>query len=248
MKIESLCKPCKEIDRAMFLCYKDESQLPVQDYCINALIQFSSNTSTCNPVLVKLKDIKVEPIQQNQWIIYSKFENLLTKSCNSEETREKIQGTYILTLENSCEVNIKGLVLKNHRTLGEPVIYSRTPYIEMPQMSKQNPLPEKRKINLDDINLTKLQQIVNGIEESEPNVVKSERDSFINVRDISLGTLILYIIVISSCIILVYKFKHLLPFLRSHQNENHPSDDFDLNGGGVINPTPRLRNVINVRI
>ncbi|XP_049865050.1 uncharacterized protein LOC126379172 [Pectinophora gossypiella] len=230
-----LKQPCREVDKEFFMCFKDEWQQPPADPCIEDLIRFSSNTSNCNPILVTVNNIKIEPLKPNQWIVYSKLENILKKSCGLEENREIIKGTYILTIDDDCKVNINELMLERHQTFGAPVTSYKTAFMTLPDILKTEPVPASRHLNLDETALMELQTV--SMEAERAFNRDGESESVIKVKSISLGTVILYVsLAISLCIFIVYKFKlHLLLCYQSHQNGN---DDFDSNGGGVMQPTP----------
>ncbi|XP_049871926.1 uncharacterized protein LOC126370862 [Pectinophora gossypiella] len=232
LKTVSLSTPCKEIDKEMFLCNKDVLQSTIKDSCIDALMKLSTNISSCIPVVAKTGKPKIEPIEDNQWILYSKTTILLTKMCNSEETIERLCGTYILILDDECRAKINNIVLQPFETLGDPVHFSKLPIVEFPEIPVPAPLPERKTYNLDETELSKLEHFASKYDETE-NI----SESGINTHSISVGTVIIYItIVIILFIYILYKIKIIYLRYRSPQSGNQPSDGFDLNGGGVMCP------------
>ncbi|XP_052740301.1 uncharacterized protein LOC128198508 [Bicyclus anynana] len=231
-KTVPLSKPCKEIEKFAFLCHDIDTESVIKDTCLEELMLLSQNTSSCDPVLVETSGVKVESIQYNQWIIYSKFETLLLKICSTEETRERIKGTYILTIDENCSFKINGLTLKRHETVGRPVNYSRIPTMHFPTILKADELPKRKLMNLDGVNLQHLQQLAYRLEQSDSEVFAQSETSYsgINVKSISVGTLLLYVILaICLCIMLLYKF----PPLRLFRQIPH-SAEFELKEGGVM--------------
>ncbi|XP_049868136.1 uncharacterized protein LOC126368283 [Pectinophora gossypiella] len=180
LKTVSLSTPCKEIDKEMFLCNKDVLQSTIKDSCIDALMKLSTNISSCTPVVAKTGKPKIEPIEDNQWILYSKTTILLTKMCNSEETIERLCGTYILILDDECRAKINNIVLQPLETLGDPVHFSKLPIVEFPEIPVPAPLPERKTYNLDETELSKLEHFASKYDETG-NI----RESAINTHSIS---------------------------------------------------------------
>lgn len=71
-EIVSLSQPCNKLYEVKFLCYEDEFQLPIEDTCISALMRFSHNMSSCNPVQVEVNTVKIESVGKQQSTYYQR--------------------------------------------------------------------------------------------------------------------------------------------------------------------------------
>lgn len=115
LKTMSLLHPCREIDDALYICEEDYSPSLLKDTCIIELMNFAANTSQCRPILVEFDEVKIEKIQTDRWMLYTKTGLLMTKNCKSETTRHHMRGTYIITADDDCEGQIRGVTLKRHQ-------------------------------------------------------------------------------------------------------------------------------------
>lgn len=200
----SLSQPCRELHEAAYLCYEDESQLPLEDNCITELMKFSRNTSSCNPVLVEINTVKVESVGKQRWILYSKMENILTKICNDEVTNESLKGTYLLTLDDHCDVKIGQITLKSHHLTASSTRSLKLPIISLPEITLMGPQVQREPINLDTSDLTNLQHLSNLLKISESEV---KYEKVINVKSVSVPTIVLYLILVLVIYIFVmYKY------------------------------------------
>lgn len=238
----SLSQPCDELHDEKFLCHEDESQLPLEDPCITSLMKFSGNTSYCNPVLVEINSVKIVSVGKQTWILYSRAGNIFTKSCNNEITKETIMGTYLLTLDDHCDVKIGEITLKSHNFSEIKENLRKLPIISLPEIADVEPQLQRDPINLDTDDLGNLQHLNNLLKISESEV-KDEDLMVIKVKSVSVATLVLYIIlVLVTFIFTSYKCNLFRFFYRNHQSNSNPSDNFELEGGRVMHPisSPRV--------
>ncbi|CAH2068918.1 unnamed protein product, partial [Iphiclides podalirius] len=151
-----LSQPCSEIDEARFLCFENNIP-PMEDDCITDLMKFSTNITSCQPVSVTINNVRTYLIQPNRWIIYAKTETLLTKYCNDEISQEPVFGTYLLTIDDDCEIRIKDLKLKKRQNRGKEISYPKFPNIQFPTI-QANPTPGLQKpVNLNRVDLADIQ-------------------------------------------------------------------------------------------
>lgn len=120
-------------------------------------MKFSTNISSCHPVPVTINDVKANIIQPNRWIIYVKTETLLTKLCENEITQETVSGTYLLTMDDDCQIKIKDLNLKKHQNLGKEIVYKKFPVINLPKIQIAPSDILRRPVNLNGIDLADIQ-------------------------------------------------------------------------------------------
>uniref|UniRef100_A0A1E1WG39 Envelope fusion protein n=2 Tax=Pectinophora gossypiella TaxID=13191 RepID=A0A1E1WG39_PECGO len=247
-KALSLSHSCLEIERSIFMCHEDSIVPPtMEDVCITDLLKFVINTTMCSPIHVDITKFKLQPIESNRWIFYCKTATLMTSQCGEDVTRTYVEGTYILTIEDACEITIQNVTLKQHRSKAGNVLYEKLPIIDLPSLSTSKPVVSKKPLNLDEIDLQTLQSLSHVLKNSESELVSevSTYGSVVNARNISIGTLLLYVIIILS--IFIYSFKRFKNFIlsdRNHQRaENHPSDNSNLMEGGVMYSGPTAGTV-----
>lgn len=241
LKTVSIHHPCKEVDELLFLCEEDITPSLVKDVCVSNLIRFAEDTSQCSPIEVDIENVKVERIQLDRWIIYTRSSLILTQSCKEETTYHHIQGTYILTADDDCEADIKGIKLKKHQGSTQEMQLSTLPIISLPEVS---PLPTKlspgtRPINLDEIELSNLQHLASMLSKSESvSDNPSENHNFVNAKDVSIGTILLYVILI--LVIAFYTRKYIV-FRNSRVHGSSP-DNFEVREGEVMHPSTDNNN------
>lgn len=237
LKTVSLLRPCREVDESLFLCEEDYASLLLEDKCVTNLISFTENVTLCQPTLIELDDPKVEKIQTDRWMIYSKSILTLSQNCNNEITHHHIQGTYILTIDDDCKSTIKGVTLqRRHQGDIEKFALPALPIITLPEMPPLSTKTHSAKpVNLNGVDLTNLQHLTNLLMKSESvNSKENKYESVISVKDMSIGTLILYIIL---AIVTLYYIKKYL--YRNSRFQQNPTDNFEVAEGEVMHPGTR---------
>lgn len=242
-KTEPVDKPCKEIDEDFFLCQEEEILTLKPDKCVAELMKFVTHTNFCQPNLADIRELKIEPLQRNQWLIFTATPVMLKNLCETEIIQQSIRGTYILTMDDNCEVQILDVTLRRHLTRGEEIVVPKLPIINLPEIVTLQPLPERRALTLDGIDLADLQILQYELKRSDREIIEKCSESVINVRGISAGTLGLYVILLLGIVYILY-FKIKKHFhVQNPQAANHPPDDFELREGGVMHPGPRVITV-----
>lgn len=224
MKTVSLLHPCREVDDLLFLCEEDYTQSLMIDTCISELIKFAANTTHCRPILVEFDAVKIEKILPDRWMLYTKDTLLITKTCENEVTHHHMRGTYIITADDDCEAQVEGVTLKRRQGNIERVSSPALPIISLPEVQLRTTSPtEARAINLDGVELANLQLLSHMLAESESvtGVSQSKNESVVNVTDISIGTLLLYVILLM--IVLLYYRNRLYNYIRDFRT-NHQND------------------------
>lgn len=228
-KTTSFHRPCREIDELLFLCEEDYSSSLVKDMCVSNLVTFAEDTTQCVPVPVNIENIKVEKIQPDRWMVYTKQRFLLTQSCEQGITYHHLQGTYILTTDDACEAEIKGVKLRKHQGDTQEVHVPALPIINLPEVPppKETSL-ELRPINLDEVELSNLEHLSNVLTKSE-NGQYSESSDIIQVKHVGIGTVLLYVILI---VIIIFYVRNYV--IRNFWARTLPPENFELREGEVM--------------
>lgn len=245
LNTKPLSQPCREIDDVRFLCFENDVTPLVEDNCITELMRFSTNISSCHPVPVTIDDFKVNLIQPNRWIVYAKTEILLTKYCENEIMQESIYGTYLLSMDDNddCQVKIKDLTLKTHHTQGKSVTYTKFPVMSLPKISPNSSDVQKKPVDLNGVDLADIQRLTYLWKKSESasdNSVYSDTRVF-SEKSAIIGNIVFYVIIVI-CIVLLACKNRIRKFCKTRDNP-HPSDNLEVMEGGVIPLGPPGRPV-----
>ncbi|XP_063824256.1 uncharacterized protein LOC135073933 [Ostrinia nubilalis] len=234
-KTWSLPSPCQEIDENLHLCRNVDTTTQEQDLCTSSLMKSETNTSMCKPIAVEINNLYIRSFYENWWIVYSRNPVTLKETCKGEITRKQLRGTYLVGMDGVCDLQIQKVTLRRRHSGARGFKYHKTAKINLPEVA-QGPVnaDEVKPVNLDDINLDNLQLLAYALKSPEKQVLS---DAVINIKSVSVGTVILYvIIVLVISIVIFYKIKKMYPNLC---NRNPPipikqSDDFELKEGGVM--------------
>lgn len=235
-KTVSLSHPCKEVEESLFLCEEDYSPTLIKDVCVANLVSFAADTTQCRPIAVDLEDVKVEKIQSNRWMLFTKPVLILTQNCRDDITYRHVQGTYIVTTDDDCEAVIGGMTMKRQRGSTRKMIFPAVPVINLPAVTPLKMASPPEPVNLKGMDLTNLQHLSNVLVRSE-SVMGQNSESVVNVRSISIGTLILYVLVILGLGFLYFIFN------RNYRSHRNFPDNFELKEGGVMHPSDRTEAI-----
>jgi hypothetical protein len=201
------------------------------------------HADTCNH-----RKLKSPLLQTNRWILYSRDEELLTRTCSDEIFRQKLKGTFILTLDDPCEVKIQDITLKMQKMETESVSYTKLPLMNLPLLysPEKEIISKPEPVNLEGIDLTDLKLLSLALKKSESeNSENLCESSVIEVNRISLWTLLVYLFIIVFLCVIVYKYKSKL-FKKCKVQSSLPKDskeNFDFKEGGVMSVNSPGNNV-----
>lgn len=245
-KVVSLSQPCRELDEGKFLCYEDNVSSVEESQCIKDLMTFSTKITSCLPLPVNASDIKIKSIRQDSWIIFTGFPTFLKENCDGDMNQHDIMGTYILTLNNACEVKLGTSTLRKRRLQTGAVVFHSSPSIHLPSIITPKDIALRKTISLDEIDLENLQFLSHALKDNSE--VKNIESHFVNVHSVSIGTIVIYVILLFVLILVIlYRFRSTLlkKLTQNHQPRDAPSDgDFALMEGGVMHSQPLPRTVL----
>lgn len=89
-------KPCERIDNEKFLCAEDNVVQFQTLTCAEQLLEYQ-NPTKCVQYIVEVEDVKVQRIGLDSWIIFTRKPTEMAEKCENENTKETLQGTYIIT-------------------------------------------------------------------------------------------------------------------------------------------------------
>lgn len=232
LTIMSLTSPCQEIDESSYLCQNDQLSPYNRDTCITELMTYAEKVTSCTQIPIFIGSIKVDPIQRNRWILYSRDSTIITRTCNNEVFRQNIRGTYVLTLDDPCEIKFGNISLKMHATITDKSAYTKIPIVNLPTLRKPEKEISQKPVNLEDVDLTDIKLLSYMLKKNEASDSESEK-VIISVKSVSVWTIVLYIIMLVFLGILVYKHLPKLCKLRARISPS-PKENFELKEGGVM--------------
>lgn len=201
-----LARPCKEITADEYLCTENELIPYLEESCIEQLMKYNTELSHCSPRRIESEKVKIQRISTNSWIVYVKQETVLTQTCGNDVTHQPIQGTYVITLQQQCNIHVGSIQLYEHKFHSLQSEYKAIPVINLPDLH----FPEQEHaepVDLKGINLDEVQHLNYLLKKS---VISESAISGINTKSISLGTLVLYVIVITALSVLCIKYRLVL--------------------------------------
>ncbi|XP_045770256.1 uncharacterized protein LOC123870843 [Maniola jurtina] len=238
IKYLPLVKPCQSFSTGnQFLCTADNRALYYELTCIEQLMKFEDDLISCKQHQVQIEKIKVQQINPNSWLLYSRLRTTLTKRCGHEVSKQLVFGTYLITIDEPCELEIYGIRL-HHRTIVESDNMKRIPIITLPQLKSNATLSGASVVNMEEISLDEVKYMAFSLKHSSvvESVLNDQKDSKFSVI---LGYLTSGFVVLSIFVFLFYiwlKSPKCSLFKKNHRNEskNDPSDNFPLRDGGVM--------------
>lgn len=231
MKYRSVVDTCKEIDDLRYLCSEEDIvQYPVET-CIEQLMLLKSNFSECQQYQVQIEEVKVQPVSENHWLIYTEKGITATESCNDELRKYNLQGTYILLPSPQCTLQIGDTYITTP-TNSSAVFFSLPP-VQMPEL-RDIAVPPAKQMDLRGVDFGDIRDLLTRAKYSESY---SESQAYIVSDRISVWTLGIYVIIIVIILVFIlYKCSlhtKVICGRNSLETTQLPLDNSSPKGGGV---------------
>lgn len=222
LKYLPIAKPCKEVTDKDYLCTEDDLTPYADKTCIEQLMTYCPNPSSCFPRSVDMEDLKLQKITANSWILFSKINKIISQNCDSNIIHGQIQGTYILTIPDRCIVSIEGIEIRGHRYYSMFKKNKSLPVITLPSLpeNQQQNSTDYEPVNLKKVNLDDIQHLNYVLQKGVKNV-----KSVSVQQSESVATIVLYVIVsVLIVIFIVLKYKIILRKLckKTPSDVNNP--------------------------
>lgn len=226
--------PCKTIvDDDTYICYEQDTTYD-DDSCVIELMKYTTNTMSCFQVPIHIEDVKLQRIRDNRWILYSRKTNVITNKCNHELSKQSVQGTYILTIDDTCECTINDIHLKLNKFDIEDSSPGSLPIISLPEISSQVPV-DSPPVNLEKIDLSDIRYLSYVLKQSKSDVTSVPSASAPNIL-LTITIILMFLIFSITILYFVYQRRFCK---RNDPSEIHNSSDNSIpNRGGVMPSTP----------
>lgn len=237
--------PCDEISADEFLCKEDDLIPYPEPSCVERLMRFDTDLNICVPIIVEIEDIKIQRIGPLDWIIFSRSSNLMTEKCPSDVTRKQVQGTFLLTINEDCELYLKGNKIDRRRSSAADLRYKVTPIMNLPERRDllRDLNDSSVKVNIKGSVLGDIKHLNDLLKSAsvKSDLLNDEQSVISTTRSLTIPLYIVFLVICISFIIWKYQ---LFDKLRIHRDSGS-SDDFALDEGGVMPPQPLRRIIVN---
>lgn len=239
MKYQPIAKPCRALPAGdEFLCTNYDRVLYAEPTCMEQLMRY--NNATCcvqQPILIEA--IKLQQVDDFNWIVYTRSKSTAIQKCNDEITRFPMFGTYMMTINEPCDVEVDGIQFRHHQAFIMNDDIEPMPIVNLPQLQNDvntDPLSGAHALDMKNINLDELKYMSYVLKQSDlVYSVKSETDTYSSGWFIALTC----VVVLSFLVFLLVVLRNKLMFilcLRNHRTKrrNDNSDNFALEEGEVM--------------
>lgn len=229
---------CQEVANNEFICHeanpvkiRNEEEVP----CEIQMLKFVNNITSCQHVLTEIKNVKTQKLENNQWILIAPENIVAIQKCGVNSDNIPLKGTYVLELNQYCEVRIKDTKIKsyqNSQNIFKP--------IELPKLDINLAITESSIINfkplkLDSVNLDEVKYIQGALDIQNKNL-DNISNTPIHFNSISVWTIIVYIFMF---ILIVYAVYYL--YIKKIRKVPNSQNDHEPSGIELVNPVcPRV--------
>lgn len=241
-KYSPIERPCRLLAAGEhFLCTPDNQVTYPEPTCIEQLMKFDNDLTYCTRREIRLEEIKVQRVNPDSWILFTRIHTTVTKHCDSDVSKQPVFGTYFLTLNEPCDLEINGVWLRHHRQAQLTGWTTPLPLVTLPHLPASVNISSAGALNMDGIALDEIKYMVYSLKHSEmSNSVLSETETY--ETSARLGHVILGLVVISFIAIIVFALcRKIRKIVKTKQNYQENSqidspDNFPLRDGGVMIP------------
>lgn len=239
MKYLPLIKPCRPLSAGdQFLCTADNQALYYELTCVEQLMKFEYDHSPCKQREIEIEKVRVQQVNAASWLLYTRLRTTLTKQCGEEISKQLVFGTYLVTIDEPCVLQIYGIHLRRHIFV-ELEVVERIPIVTLSQLNLNATASESSVVNMKGISLDEVKYMAFSLKHSEViESVLNENKNF-NFSEI-LGYVTLGLVIFSFITFLIYitwlKSPKCLLYWQNCRKDSQiePSDNFALRVGGVI--------------
>lgn len=187
---------CEETLPEEFLCRDVHvAQINEDAPCEVQLLNFNTNITNCVAVPADIPNIKIQKIEKNQWIVITPYSIAAVQKCGRNTNNIPLNGTYLIEINNECEVKIKDTILKTFQTSKTNFVNINLPNLPTTINQNNKDILNYTKIKLDTINLDETKNLISMIDNENIKLQKIE-DQPIYYNKTSIYTVLLYTLII----------------------------------------------------
>lgn len=208
---------CKEVNQEEFICYETNSAFFNNEMpCEIQILKFSKNISSCYQIPLKLRNVKIQKIEDYGWIIISPKETIGIKKCGSSKENLPFKGTHLVKINPDCELQIENFQLRTQLT------NSNFQDMELPNLKFEYNFQSEpinfEPLALDSVNLEDLNNIQNklNLQNTKLNSLPEEPVYF---KKLSIWTIFLYFVLVILMTYFIY-IKIIKPRIKKEEEHN----------------------------
>lgn len=213
---------CQEITPDEFLCQQiNPTRLKMDSPCEVQILNYANNLTNCKRVPFLLKDAKVQKVEKNQWIIISPINVVAVQKCGKYKDNVPLNGTYLIELNDQCEVRINDNILKTVRNVDPNSNPFRIPRLDFAINKISDSDLDLKPLEIDSLNLDEFKNIQTALETQRKNLDKIN-SAPIRFHSVSAYTILLYaFICLTIFVIICYRClqKYKMPKVQSEQSD-----------------------------
>lgn len=133
--------------------------------CIEQLMRFDDDPTHCTQHQVQIEEVKIQQVNSDSWILYSRLKTTLTKHCDNDVSKLSIFGTYLVTIDEPCDLEINGIRI-SHRICIETDVVEPIPLVALPQLRINASLSSARALNMNGVNLDEVKYMAYSLKHS----------------------------------------------------------------------------------
>ncbi|CAG9795113.1 unnamed protein product [Diatraea saccharalis] len=165
MKYIPVVQSCQEIEDGRYLCKNEDISHYTRELCIEQLMLLKNNYNACKQQEVTIEKVKIQSITKNQWMLYSEEDVIITERCQDEFRKHSLQGTYILTRNRHCEIQLGDTLITPVTNASNIVL--NLPLIQLPALNvgkhQENRDTNWKTINLKNVDLRDVSEVMNNL-------------------------------------------------------------------------------------
>lgn len=182
MKYRPVTNKCEEVEEQIYLC--DDANLAqyLVETCIEQIMLMKEDLSQCQQKLIKIESLRVQPIMQNCWLLYAEKNIIITEICNNEIQKFDVQGTYYLSSDPHCTIQVADNIIK--ATSNSTAFMFNLPRVDVPELRQRTIRKDDNTVtDLRGVDLGEIKDIINSVNNyRESSNFSSEINLRISVR------------------------------------------------------------------
>lgn len=167
--------------------------------CEIELLKYTKNTTNCHYVPVNLKTLKIQKIEENKWIVLAPTQIIAHQKCGNNEDNIPLNGSYVIELNNQCEVEIGNNIIKTFKNLQPNFKQIQLPKIKLIVDLKSDINSELKPLEIKSTNLDEIKTIYSALDDQKSKLKNIDENS-VYFHKTSIYTILSYVIIIFTVI------------------------------------------------
>lgn len=213
---------CLEMKPQEYLC-EDLPRRKItskDDPCEIQLLRYSKSIHNCHPIPAIVQEIQVKKINMNEYLTVIPNVTVATQRCRKSKSNIPLNGTYLIEIDDICEIEIQNIILKTFKTNSRPNFgIFNMPSIELPDAK-----PKLKKLNLYLPNQEGHKFVLDQLDEDSKRI-NQILEKPIQLKSISIFTIFLYVVLtVLATIYVVQKILHRFNYPLQEEGSATPPE------------------------